>query len=302
MKRTRVFAAILSVLIAILACNLPAGVGTPVTASPTFTAAVPTVVSLTTGMLKNGTFKLPQLGETVRLANGKYDSDPSAENIIHAVLLDSIAFGDLNGDGVEDAAVLFSENSGGTGDFISVVAVLNQNGAPVQSADRLIDDRAKINGISIANGRIVVDAVIHGVGDPLCCPNFPVKETLQLRNNQLILTHFTSAPSGGSLREILLSAPAQDAAVTGSMQVAGSVTVSPFENTLRYSIFDGGGNLLGSGPIMVASGGMGTPGTFNSPIDVSAIPGGAVIRLEVSDLSAADGSILAMDSVECKVQ
>jgi len=320
MKRLRAFAAFLTVWFAALACSLPVGgasptiplpppqltqttsAASPAPVLPTITAAVPTVAPLTADMLKNGTYKLPQLGEMVTLANGKYDSDPSAENIIHAVLLDPIAFGDLNGDGGEDAAVLFSENSGGTGDFISVVVVLNQNGAPVQSANRMIDDRAMINGMTIANGRIVVDAVIHGPGDPMCCPNFPAKETLQLRNNLLILTHFTSAPSGGPLREILITAPAAGATVSGSIQVYGSVTVSPFENTLNASIFGMGGNKLSSGPIMVTSDGMGGPGTFASAIDVSAIPAGADLRLEVSDLSAADGSILAMDSVECTVQ
>jgi hypothetical protein len=295
MRRTQALAAVLAVSLAAMACNLTAG-----SASPSITP-LSTVPPLTADMLKNGTYKLPQLGATVTLVNGKYDSAPADENIIHAALLSSIAFGDLNGDGAEDAAVLLAENSGGTGNFISVVAVLNQNGAPAQSGDRYIDDRAKINGMTIAGGRILVDAVLHGPNDPMCCPNFPAKETLQLRNSGLILTHFTSN-SGGPLREILLTSPAAGASVSGSLQAAGSVTVSPFENTLNASIFDMGGNKLSSGPIMVTSDGMGEPGTFASAIDVSAIPAGTVIRLEVSDLSAADGSLLAMDSVECTVQ
>ncbi len=300
MKRTSVFAALLFVLIAATACRL-LGSGSPTPVSPTTAAAVPTVASLTASRLKNGTYKLPQLGETVTLVNGKFDRETSGTDIVHAALLDPIAFGDLNGDGVEDAAILLSENGGGTGTWISVVAVLNQGGTPMQSANHLIDDRAQIRGMTVQNGRIVVDAIIHGVQDPMCCPNFPVGETLQLRNNSLILTHFTSA-SGGSLREILLTSPAAGATVSGSMPVAGSVAVSPFENTLNASVFDMGGNKLSSGPIMVTSDGMGGPGTFASAIDVSAIPAGTAIRVEVSDLSAADGSILAMDSVDVIVK
>lgn len=320
MKRLRFSAAFLCVLTAVLACNFPGGGGsptneipppqltqtaaaaTPPSASPTATIMIPTVPPLTADMLRNGTYKLPQLGETVTLTDGKFDRAISNEDLLHVALLDPIAFGDLNGDGAVDAAVLLSENEGGPGFLISVVAMLNAGGAPVQSADRFIEDRAQINAMTVQNGRIVFNAILHGVNDSMCCPSFPVKETLQLRNNQLILIHFTSTPSGGSLREIILTAPAQGAAVSGSIQVIGSVTVSPFENSLGYSIFDMGGNLLGSGPIMVASAGMETPGTFNSLINVSAVPAGAVIRLEVSDLSAADGSILAMDSVEFTVQ
>ena len=319
MKRPWTLTAALTVLLAAMACNLSSGgsatvpvpppqltqtaaLASPQPASPTATAAVPTIPPLTAEMLKNGTYKLPQSGEMVTLVNGKFDRDTPDTNVLHVVLLDPIAFGDLNGDGADDAAVLLAENTGGTGDFISVVVMLNQAGAPMQSANRYIDDRAKINGMIFQSGRIVLDAVIHGVGDPLCCPNFPVVETMQFRNNQLVLTHFTSTPPGGSLREIVLTAPAQGASVSGSVTVTGSVTISPFENTLNYSIFDLGGNLLGSGPIMVTSSGMGTPGTFTSPIDLTTIPAGAVIRLEIRDLSAADGSILAMDSVECTLQ
>jgi hypothetical protein len=47
---------------------------------------------------------------------------------------------------------------------------------------------------------------------------------------------------------------------------------------------------------------MGAPGTFDSVIDLSAIPAGTVIRIELQDLSMADGHMLAMDSVELVVK
>ncbi len=310
MPRTRLLAASLTAVLAAMACNLT-GTGAsptpglppsgdtvlPPTASPTPTQIITTVPPLTADMLRNGTYKLPETGETVTLVNGAYDRATSNEDILHVALLEPVALGDLNGDGAGDGAIYLSENTGGTGFFVSVIVVLNQGGAPVQSADRFIDDRPQAVDLRIQGGRILADLVLHGVQDPMCCPNFPVKETLRLQNNRLILTHFTSTPPGGTLREITISAPLPDAAVSHPLPVAGTVTVSPFENTLGYAIFDLGGNKLAEGSIMVASGGMGEPGTFNSPIDISAIPAGTIIQLEVSDLSAADGSILAMDSV-----
>jgi hypothetical protein len=319
MQRTRFFSAPLVVLIAALACNFPGagasptpgfppseltpsgGTAIPPAASPTPTLTVPAVPPLTADMLRNGAYKLPQFGETVTLVNGAYDRATSNEDILHVALRDPIAFGDLNGDGAEDAAIFLSENGGGTGFMVSVIVMLNQGGVPVQSADRLVDDRPQVNNLSIQNGRIVVEAVIHGAADPMCCPNFPVTETLRLETGKLILTRFTSTSPGGPLRAINLTAPAPGAAISGSMTVTGSVTVSPFENTLAYAIFDLVGNKLSNGSLLVTSDGMGGPGTFNVPIDISAIAAGTAIRFEVSDLSAADGSVLAMDSVECQV-
>jgi hypothetical protein len=323
MKRLRIFAVLLILLIGAPACNLPGGTVSPTykvpppqltqtstapilpstspNATPTAATLAPAVPSLTADMLKNGTYTLPQLGKTVTLVNGKYDSPASAADVIHTALFDLIAFGDLNGDGVEDAAVLFSENSGGTGDFISVVAVLNQNGAPVQSADRYIDDRAVINGMTITDGRILLDAVIHGIQDPMCCPNLPVKETLRLQNNKIILTHFASG-AADQVREIHITAPAPGAVVSGSISVSGTVTITPFEGTLAYGIYDLAGNMLTSGSFTVSDGEMGSPGAFTTSIDISTVPVGTTVRLEISDLSAADGSILAMDSVEMTVQ
>jgi hypothetical protein len=268
---------------------------TPFTGSPHPPTAA--VAPLTAGMLRNGTYVLPETGETVTLADGKYDRATSDEDILHVALVNPIAFGDLNGDGAEDAAIVLSENTGGTGFFMNVVAVLNQGGAPVQSASRFLDDRAQLNGMVIAGGRITVDAVIHGFRDPMCCPDFPVVETLRLRGDTLVLTRFTSRTPGGAERSITITGPAEGNSVSGSFQLTGMVTISPFENTLSYAICDPAGAELSTGPIPVNSADIGAPGTFNASISLAGIPTGAEVRLEVSDLSAADGSRLAMDSV-----
>ncbi len=50
------------------------------------------------------------------------------------------------------------------------------------------------------------------------------------------------------------------------------------------------------GPVNVDAADLGAPGTFNVTLDLGAFPPGR-IRIELSDLSAADGSVLALDSV-----
>jgi hypothetical protein len=297
-----------------VACNLPigitptagAGVETPgPAATPTVELAtpepVPTVSPLTVDMLKNGTYLLPQAGETVTLVDGRYDRAESMEDILHAELRDPIAFGDLNGDGAEDAAFLISENLGGTGFFVSLVAILNDGGIPVQTASRFIEDRPQINGLTIMGGRIAADLVIHGFEDPLCCPDFPAVQTFRLAGDKLVLTRFTSKTSGGDERAITITGPVDGSAASGSVQVVGSVTIAPFENNLSYRFF-GGGAELGAGSFLVDAGEMGGPGTFNVSISLAGLVAGTTVRLEISDLSAADGSMLAMDSVLLKVE
>jgi hypothetical protein len=59
---------------------------------------------------------------------------------------------------------------------------------------------------------------------------------------------------------------------------------------------------LAVGSITVQAAELGAPGTFDQTILLGDILTGAVIRLEVQDLSAKDGSLLAMDSVELVVK
>jgi hypothetical protein len=311
-KSHRFFAAAFALYLAVLACNFPVGT-TPTPEKPPketkpvvlptpeieTLAPAPTVSPLTVGMLKNGTYLLPESKETVTLVDGKFDRAESNENILHVELRDPIAFGDLNADGAEDAAFLLSENMGGTGFFVSLVAIRNSGGLPVQAASRFIEDRPQINGLTIMGGRIAADLVIHGVDDPLCCPNFPAVETFRLAGDLLVLKRFTSKTSGGDERAITITGPVDGSAASGSVQIIGSVTIAPFENTLAYRFFAGGAE-LGAGSFLVDAGEMGGPGTFNVSISLAGIPAG-IVRLEISDLSAADGSMLAMDSVLLKV-
>ena len=86
------------------------------------------------------------------------------------------------------------------------------------------------------------------------------------------------------------------------MRIKGNVTIAPFENNLSYHIFDVGGVELSTGAVTITAKTPGGPGTFDSVIDLGGILTGAVIRIEVQDVSADDGSLLSMDSVELVVK
>jgi hypothetical protein len=108
---------------------------------------------------------------TVRLDEGKYE-DPARRVVVF--MLPEYAVGDLDGDSVPDAAVLLATNTGGSGTFHDLVAVLNLGGEPDAVTSFLLGDRVPAERIRIVDGTIEVDLTMHGPGDPMCCPTMEV--------------------------------------------------------------------------------------------------------------------------------
>jgi hypothetical protein len=297
MNRIRGLACLVLILPA-LACTVTNPATTEAPPAPTATAEPPTPASpLTADMLRNATYNLPQLGRTVTLTDGAYDGGSGADEV-HAHLLDPIAFVDVNGDGALDGAVLMAENGGGTGTFVSLIVMLNQDGAPLQSHNAFIDDRPMVDSLTLAGGKLILRATVHSPDDPLCCPTFTMTQTWQWTPANLVLVRFTSQTPSGAERAIVIAGPADGLTAASPVTVQGAVTIAPFENTLAYRFYNAGGAPLSEGSIMVDTAEMGGPGNFNAAIPLPAGASGSHVRLELLDLSARDGSILAMDSVE----
>jgi len=89
-------------------------------------------------------------------------------------------------------------------------------------------------------------------------------------------------------RSITLQEPRSGATLSSPAHVQGSVTVSPFESTLRGRVYDASGAVVGEGPVMVSAE-MGQPGTFDGaiPFTISTAGPGYV---EVAEISPKDGS------------
>ena len=285
-----------------LACSLASIV--PLTPTPTAyvfpTSTVITVPPLTVEQLKNAEYTIigfDNASTLFRFSDGKLTrGDTSSPDYADLRLLDFFPLGDLNEDGVNDAAVLIAENYGGTGVFVSVHVMLNEGGQPRQAASYMIDDRPQINTLEIRNGEIFLDAIVHDVDDPMCCPEFPVTRTFRLVGASLALVNATSQTPGGLSRVISIESPFAGQEGSGVLVIRGKVSIAPFENNLVMRVYNENGNELLVSPVMVDAPDMGAPGTFNVTLDLSAFPPGRIL-IELSDLSAADGSILALDSV-----
>ena len=146
---------------------------------------------LTEDALRNATYQheFPKEGHA-QLQDGTYEEaiEGSASKI-HIAMMDLVAFGDLNGDGIWDAAVVLEANGGGSGTFRSLEAVVNEDGAPVHVASALLGDRVQLEEIIIADQYIKVQMVTHGEGDAMCCPTLRVVQLYQLTEDGLELRH-----------------------------------------------------------------------------------------------------------------
>ncbi len=147
---------------------------------------------LTIEGLKNAEYQSEfSVSGRVKLSNGIYRGKivPESASELIVLLSDQVAFGDLNGDGADDAAVVLITDPGGSGTFRHLGAVINQQGSPKHVTSILLGDRVKVKSLSIRSGEIAVEMITHGPNDPMCCPTLQVAQNYVLQGSKLVVAH-----------------------------------------------------------------------------------------------------------------
>jgi len=260
-------------------------------------SATPTAIVLTVDALRNMQYNLPVSQKTVKLVNGQYEAGSGADYLL-VKMADPIALGDINGDGLDDGAVILGENMGGSGVFESLIVVLDEGSVPTQWAATQIGDRVKVNTVTIQDHQVILEMVVPGPNDPACCPSLGETQAYNLTKGGLFLTGLTSQPANGAVRAIKINGPLNYADAGTSVEVQGGFSFAPFENTLTYTIQDDTHHVLDQGSFQVKPDTSGGSGTFDTTIDLSKSSPGMIIHLDIQGVSAADASILALGSVE----
>ena len=108
-------------------------------------------------ILRNSTYQ-GIYEEPTELTDGRYEGPPFVEGGASrpTVSFEGDDVGDLNGDGLEDAAVLLTEDSDGSGTFSYLAVLLNQEGELTNSETILIGDRVLLDAVNVEGGRIIV--------------------------------------------------------------------------------------------------------------------------------------------------
>ena len=108
-------------------------------------------------------------GEKIVLKDGSSSMDivPGSAEKLDTVVFDKPAIGDLNNDNIQDSALVLVQDSGGTGLFYYLVAVVYDAGITKNTNSVFIGDRIDPKNISINNGVITFNYLDRKQDDPM---------------------------------------------------------------------------------------------------------------------------------------
>lgn len=144
--------------------------------------------NLTVEQIENATYHcLPGLGKFT-LTSGEYGSVHGRVGV--AVLTEAngpmVAFGDLNGDGMDDAVVGIYYSGGGSGTWVFLYAMVNDDGRPKCAAAIQLGDRPHTRALRIRDGEILLDMNLRNQDDSMASASVPVHARYALQGERLI--------------------------------------------------------------------------------------------------------------------
>lgn len=128
-------------------------------------------------------------GREIRLQNGRFEAAaaPGSATKIRTVVFGKPVYGDLDGDGDEDAALFLVHDPGGSGTFYYVAAALNVNGQYIGTNVELLGDRIAPQGVAIRNGVVSASYADRRSGESMStAPSIGKSMYLTLENGNLI--------------------------------------------------------------------------------------------------------------------
>lgn len=116
----------------------------------------------------NATYKIDN--NLIKLTNGKsvVEVAPGSASKLVTTVWKQAAIADLNGDKINDAALILIQDGGGSGTFYYVAANISlKDGKHIGTNAILLGDRIKMQSIKIENGNIVVNYLDRKENDPM---------------------------------------------------------------------------------------------------------------------------------------
>ena len=149
-------------------------------------------VKLTLESLENAEYYFALYDKRTRLIGGQHgeeeiiDEDGYRYIFSAGIVSDKAAFGDLDNDGKEDAAVIIYSTGGRSGLFYELAIMINEDGNPYYLTSKYLGDRIEVNSVNIQDGIITLERIIHDLGDAACCPTLHKVSQYKLFENELL--------------------------------------------------------------------------------------------------------------------
>jgi hypothetical protein len=127
--------------------------------------------------------------ETLTVKNGEFSKETAQDGYVDRLYFNvsDIAYGDLNGDGRDEAIVLTVCNTGGTGNFSEGFVFTMKGAKPVMTGRIPGGDRAYggLRSSTVEKGLLLIDSNDPGKGGAACCPELILTTTYKLVGNKL---------------------------------------------------------------------------------------------------------------------
>ena len=181
-----------------LAVGALAGCAKQESAAPATTAEVAKPAAPTRDQLLGATVT-GVLGSPVTLTAGLYEGPPAEADAASKPTLklwdSTIEFVDLDGTPPEEGVAVLTSSEGGSGTFSHLGAFSLQDGKAVTLGVAPLGDRVQLFRLWHEPGKVLVDVVEPGAGEPACCPTQLSRKAFGWKDGKL--QQLSSAVVGG---------------------------------------------------------------------------------------------------------
>ena len=127
--------------------------------------------------------------QAVTLSGGKYQGAPAEPGAASRPELTlwapTVHFGDLDGQPGSEAVAMLSSTGGGSGEFVWIAVFGMREGQLANLGTAAVGDRARLQSLWLERGKIVMDVVEAGPGEPACCGTQVARKTYAMQGGKL---------------------------------------------------------------------------------------------------------------------
>lgn len=127
--------------------------------------------------------------QAVTLSNGRYEGPPvepgAASRPQLTLWTPAVYFGDVDGQPGSEAVAMLSSTTGGSGEFVWVAVFGVRDGQLANLGTAAVGDRTRLQSLWLERGKIVMDVVEVGPGEPACCGTQVARKTYAMKGGKL---------------------------------------------------------------------------------------------------------------------